>query len=339
MKDLLLKHKKPIIATAFAIAAIAIYYLLTSSNKANFQMEKVVEVEIVKPSSIRQQVDVIGTIKASKKAILTASSKGVLEILSNSGQIVKKGDLIAKIVNDDVEKNYLISKEAAEIAQTQFDRINSLLQSGVVSKSSVDEKRTTLLDTQKRLSDAKIALELLKMHAPFDGTVGFFKFRDGAEVKAGDTIVTFYDPEFLIVEFDLPPSIAQQLGDGAPVFIRNQEYKLTHVQKMLDEETHMCPAYAEIHCQDCIIGTSVDVSVVAQSKDNVIVIPFEAIFLKNSKPFVYTVKDNKAALTPIELGIRDKQLIEIKSGLKEGDQLIVQGHLRLYPNASVKIHS
>jgi len=108
---------------------------------------------------------------------------------------------------------------------------------------------------------------------------------------------------------------------------------------MLDEETHMCPAYAEIDCPNCVIGTTVDVSLVTQEKQSVIVIPLEAIFVRDGKPSVYIVKENKAIITPISYGIKDKKRIEITSGLKEGDQVIPFGHNRLYPNVAVKISS
>jgi len=99
----------------------------------------------------------------------------------------------------------------------------------------------------------------------------------------------------------------------------------------------MCPAYAEIYCPDCVIGTTVDVSLVTQAKQSVIVIPLEAILLQEGKPFVYIVKEGKAVITPVTYGIRDKKHIEITSGLKEGDKIIPFGHNRLYPDVAVKI--
>ena len=189
------------------------------------------------------------------------------------------------------------------------------------------------------MSDAKISLEEIKIYAPFDGIVGLFKFREGSQVQSGDGVVNFYDPTSLIVEFEIPLSSAQQVKDGSQVFINDKEYFLTHIQKMLDEETHMCPAYVGINAPDSIIGTAVDVSLVIQEQHSVIVIPFESVFLRQGKSFVYIVKEDKATLAPIELGIRDKQFIEITAGLKEGDPIIVCGHNRLYPDIPVVVGS
>jgi len=303
------------------------------------QEEKIVEVEIVKNATIKQMANFIGTIRSRQQTALTAKTNGILTIISKPGQLVKKGDLIAKIENEDIERSYKILKEAEEIAKSQFDRTNSLLKSGVSSKNSVEEKKSLLLETQKKRSDAKIALEEIKIHAPFDGIVGLFKFREGSQVNKEDVIVQFYDPKSLIVEFDVPLSVVKNVENGGQIFVNDKEYRLTYIQKMLDEETHMCPAYAEIDCPNCVIGTTVDVSLVTQEKQSVIVIPLEAIFVRDGKPSVYIVKENKAIITPISYGIKDKKRIEITSGLKEGDQVIPFGHNRLYPNVAVKISS
>ena len=151
--------------------------------------------------------------------------------------------------------------------------------------------------------------------------------------------MNYYDPSTIIVEFDVPLSIAPLVRDGSAVYIHNQPYALTHIQKMLDEETHMSPAYVSIKCDDCIIGATTHVSLVVKQKKSVIVIPYESIFLREGKPHVYLVKDNKTALAPVELGIREKEMTEITSGLKNGDRVIVRGQARLYPGASVKIES
>lgn len=299
------------------------------------QEEKIVEVEIVHYGIIRQTADFIGTIRSGLQTTLTAQTKGILDINSKPGEILKKGWLIAKIGNENIERNYKILKELEEIARLQFYRSNSLLKSGTLSENIVEEKKSILLKLQKELSDVEIALEETKIYAPFDGVVGLFKLREGSQVNLGDSIVQFYDPKLLIVEFDVPAYIATQVKDGARVFINSEKYYLTHIQKMLDEETHMCPAYIQINCPGCIIGTTTNVNLVVQEKQSVIVIPFEAIFFLKEQPFVYIIKENKATLTPVELGIRDKKIIEVISGLKEGDQLIVYGHNRIYPGSPV----
>ncbi len=337
----ILKHiriyKKTISVLLIFILSTCIYKYFTISPPSNIQDEKNVEVEVVKSTTIKEMANFIGTIRSRQQTALKAKANGTLKIIAKPGELVKKGDLIAQIDNEDIERNYKILSEAQEIAKTQFDRANSLLKSGASSKSAVEEKKAHHLAMQAKQSQAKISLEEIKIIAPFDGVVGLFKLREGSQVNKEDIIVQLYDPHSLIVEFDVPLSVATNVQDGGQIIVNEKIYHLTHIQKMLDEETHMCPAYAEIECPTCVVGTTVDVSVVTKEKEAVLVIPFESIFLQEGKPFVYILKDNKAVLTPITLGIRDKTHIEITSGLKAGDQLIPFGHDRLYPDVAVKI--
>jgi membrane fusion protein (multidrug efflux system) len=106
---------------------------------------------------------------------------------------------------------------------------------------------------------------------------------------------------------------------------------------MLDEETHMCPAYVTIECQDCIIGQTVPIDVAIAEHRSVLVIPYEAVFLRDGKSVVYIMKENKATLQPVTLGLREKERIEVQRGLKSGDQVIVRGQTRLYPGAPVVV--
>ncbi len=334
----LLISKKFLIGFGLIIISFTSYkFFVKSSTKIQDENSKIVEIETLKLENIKQVADFIGVIKSGQQAILKAKTNGTLSIIGKSGEKVKKGTLLAKIENNEIEHNYKILKEAENIARSQFERSSTLLKSGILSKNAVEGAKKHLIETQKMASDTKIAFEEINIQAPFDGIVGLFKLRKGSQVEKGDNIVNFYDPTSLIVEFDIPLAIAKQVIDGNQVLINGKEYSLAHIQKMLDEETHMCPAYVEINCPDCIIGTAIDVSLVINEQHSVIVIPFEAIFLREGKPFVYIVKEEKATLTPLELGIRNKQFVEVKSGLKEGDQLIVYGHNRLYPDVQVII--
>ncbi len=300
---------------------------------------KVVEVEQAQLKDIEQTADFIGTIKSEQATMLIAKSGGILNRIANAGQHVKKGQIIAKIESKNIDRNYTLSTQMEQLAKVQYDRYNQLYKTGVTSKSAMEEKKSNWMEYQKRMSDAKIAMEENSIYAPFDGIVGIFKIREGSQVQAGDALVTLYDPSSTIVEFDVPISIVATVQDGNTVYINHKSYPLTSIQHMLDEDTHMSPAYVRIACNDCIIGSNVDVSLVTKQKKSVIVIPYEAIFLSNGKTFVYTVNENKAALTPVQLGLRNKESIEIVSGLKPKDAVIIRGQARIYPGAAVKLSS
>jgi membrane fusion protein (multidrug efflux system) len=85
----------------------------------------------------------------------------------------------------------------------------------------------------------------------------------------------------------------------------------------------MAPAYIEFPCGDSFIGENIGIDLSVTEHKNVIVIPYEAIFLEAGKPSVYTVKNNQAVLHPVTLGIREKDKVELTSGVEKGDLVII----------------
>ncbi|STX50345.1 efflux protein [Legionella busanensis] len=299
---------------------------------------KLVEVNLLGKAEIEETVHLLGTINPKHVTLLIAKNHGTLDTLIPTGHKVRKGDLIAQINNPDIENNLELTQGSVTIAKNQYERLLSLLKTGYVSSKEVEEKKQTWLDAQKELSKAKIELDTLRFYAPFDGIVGAYKKKEGTQVNTGDSIVTIYDPSTLVVDFDIPCTNTSAFYEGQLVRIFNMPYKLSHLQKMIDEDSHMCPADVTISCKDCLIGASTEVELVLKGKKDTIVVPEQAIFLRNSKPHVYIVKDNVIELVPVTTGIKNKSQIEVTSGLKFGQQLVVKGLERLYPGLKVAIY-
>lgn len=335
--------KDPRIAIIFTMIVIAIFLIYRYFSQPDVivfppQDIKVVEIEKAELKDIIQTTDLIGTVKANNSSTLIAQENGILNIVLSSGSMTNKGNIIAKIENNEIERNYNLLSDAEAIARAQFERAKVLLKSDTYSQSQFEVIKNSWILAQKDLADAKINLDKLKFYSPFNGIVGHYKIKSGQYIQKGEKIVTIYDPSSIRVDFDIPAPIISNINTNQKLLINEQEYQLTSVQKILDDEKHMIPASVNINCKDCIIGANVDVKLFLTKRKQVIVIPFEAVFLKEGKPSVYIVENNKTILKNIELGLREKQSIEIISGLKAGEDIVIRGTNRLNPELEVKIH-
>lgn len=285
--------------------------------------------------NIQETIHLLGTIRPKHVAVLTAKGSGILDILANTGQFITKNELIAKIDNPDNEKSLQLSEAAEQIAHDQYQRLADLVKKGYVSPKEADQQKQTWVATQKELAQAKLDLDTLRFYAPFNGIIGVYKKREGMQVSQGDAIVTVYDPDSLAVDIDLPCTALPSIKAGQTVKLLNHNYKLSHVQPMLDEDTHMCPADIDIVCKHCLIGSTVELDLVVREHKKVIVVPSSAVFLRNGAPFVYVMSKGKIELVAIKTGLQDKSSLEITEGLQEGQKLIIKGQERLYPGMSV----
>lgn len=333
----MIQHKKSLILIALALVIVFFAYkYFSNQNAPAFQDVKVVETEKAVFGNVKRVVNLIGTVKARNSSMMLAQDSGALSIIVSAGKKVTKSTLIAKIANPQAEKRCALAAKAEAIAKTQLDRGERLLKSGAFSKKDFEASKTAWIQASKDLADAKIALEKFQFLAPFDGIVGVYKVQNGTQLKPGDEVVSFYDPSKIRIEFDVPESEVKYVQDGQELFILDKEYQLTHIQKMLDADKYMSPAYVDIDCADCLIGSSVDVSLVLEKKTKVIVIPFGSILLLNGQVCVYVVEDGRVHIRNVDLGIREKNMVEIVNGLNIDEEFVSNNPTRLYPEAAVK---
>lgn len=335
-----LNTRKKILVFIIILACIllfAIKWLRFTSHPSALPPNKLVEVESLKKQTIQETVRLLGTIHPKHVTVLVAKSSGILDTLIPTGEKVRKGTLVAKMDNPDLEKNLQLAATTESMTKSQFERLAPLLAKGYISSKDVDEKKQAWIDAQKEASRIKIEWENLHFYAPFDGIVGAYKKREGTAVNVGESVVVIYDPSTLVVDVDIPCSNLSALHDGQRAYVLGKSYVLSNLQKMLDEDTHMCPADINITCEDCLIGSTVDVDLVVAEKHDTLVVPFHAIFLRNGENYVYTVEDGKVKLMPVKTGLQQHDHIEIVEGLNPGMQVITKGQERLYPEMPVDV--
>ncbi|VEG91998.1 efflux RND transporter periplasmic adaptor subunit [Legionella spiritensis] len=333
------RHKTMIILAVIALLTLIVtIHFVQSTHPAAANVNKLVEVETITPQPLQQTIRLLGTIHPKHATILMAKGNGMLDTLVPTGQKISKGTLIAKIDNPDIEKNAQLSHSAVQLARAQFERLNKLLKTGYVSAKEAEEKKQFWIDAQKELAKTRIDRNNLRFYAPFDGVIGAYKKREGTQVNQGDAVVSIYDPASLVVDFDIPCSNLNGVHQGQRVHVLGRQYALSHIQNMIDEDTHMCPADVDIVCKDCLIGATVDVELVVAEKPDALTIPFQAVFLKNSNPFVYVVEQDKVVLVAVKTGLMQQNRVEIIDGLKPGQQVIIKGQERLYPNMTVDVY-
>lgn len=297
---------------------------------------RVVVVEKVDYHDLIQTARLIGTVRATSEAVFTAHATGTLVHSVSAGDKVMKGDLIAWIDNVDLHKNYDLATRAEQIAKQQYDRTATLVKSGMASQKMFEGQQNELLSAQKAVSDANIEREKTRFVAPFDGIVGVFKVRSGGQVVLNTVLVTVYDPSSLAIDLDIPESILPFIQKEQTLFVQGKPYGLTAVQKIIDPDTHMAPAVASYQCENCVIGSNIEVDLVIQERKHVLTVPVDALSLRDDKTFVFIVKDNKAQLRLIKTGLREKDRIEVTEGLEAGE-LIVKEKASIYNGSDVRI--
>ncbi|MBR1735062.1 MAG: hypothetical protein IJ730_06435 [Alphaproteobacteria bacterium] len=120
----IIKNYKALIVLGLFLIFLVCFKLFRSQKQNWNGYPKVVETEIVKKSQFKHQINLLGTIRPKNYCVLTAKTGGTIDTLIPAGSEIKKGNIIAKIENADVEKTYDLPSFLKKI-NSYFSKINS----------------------------------------------------------------------------------------------------------------------------------------------------------------------------------------------------------------------
>jgi membrane fusion protein (multidrug efflux system) len=144
-----------------------------------------------------------------------------------------------------------------------------------------------------------------------------------------------------VLERDIP-----LLKPGMKATIRAEAYpekvfegKVARINIGLELSTRTLQAEIEIPNSNRLLkpGMFARIEVILLEKPEVLAIPSNAVIEERGERFVYVVQGNKAVRTPILTGIEQERFVEIKEGLKEGDQVVTRGQEAIRENTTIRV--
>ncbi len=279
------------------------------------------------------QIEAIGTAQANQSAMLMPTvTETVKSINADEGQFVTTGTVIAELNN---------AEELATFSEAtrSYDRYNKLARSKIGSEARRDEE-------EARMNVAKAQLDKRVITAPFDGVLGIRKVNIGDMVSPSTMITTIdqLDPNKL--QFSVPESYIPVLKQGLEIQAATEAYpgeiftgKISVVDSRVNSSTRAILVQALIPNTDGRLRPGLLMkSNIVRSQRQSLAVPEEAIVSAGEKKTVLVVgDDNKVAEAVVTTGNRQAGYVEILSGLKAGDKVIIEGLQKAHAGAEVKI--
>jgi membrane fusion protein (multidrug efflux system) len=311
--------------------------------------------------------EAVGTLVADNGTDVTTEAGGVVQqIAFESGQAVRKGDLLLQLNSASELAQLRALDTAAQLAVTQRDRWRELGTQKLVSRSEVDERVSDAAATQAQ-ADAQRALIAQKtIRAPFDGVLGIRQVNLGQYLNPGDPIVGLQALDPVHIDFTLPEQRMNQVAIGTPVRLevdalpgRTFEAKVTAVEPSVDASTRNFKVRATVANPEGELrpGAFGRVGFDLGQASEVVVVPQTAVSFNPYGNAVYVVVEapKKADAEPAPEGMPQathvvKQrfvttgptrgdLVGITDGLQPGDTVVTSGLLRLRNDAGVIVNN
>ena len=308
-----------------------------------------VEVATVKAMSLSDDLQAVGTVRASESVVVRPEISGRVALINfREGQRVKRGDVLVAL-DDSVPRAELAQAEAQlALAQSNFDRTQDLARQNFVSASARDQAASTLKVQEAARELARTKLAKSAIRAPFDGVVGVRAIALGDYVKEGQDMVTLDDTQVVKVDFRIPERFLAQVRGGQRLSAQTDalpgkqfEAQVEFIDPQIDASNRTVLVRGRVANPAGALrpGMFARVRLVFEERADALVVPEEAIVpgLKGGqKQTVYRVVGAgdalKAVRTEVETGLRREGWVELRSGVAVGDRVVSAGQIKLRGN-------
>lgn len=295
-------------------------------------------------------IDVIGVAKGRQSVTLTAAATQLVEkVRFTDGQSVPKGAVLVELKA--TEQSAGIAQAQARMVQAQrdYDRWKQLATQGYASKTALDQREATYLAAKADVDAARAREGDRMIRAPFAGVVGLSDIAPGALVNPGAPIVTLDDISSVRVDFEVPDRYLASIREGQPITARIDAYpgeviqgRIQKLDTRIDERSRAITARAEFPNPSRKLKPGMMLRVaIAQGQRQVVAAPESAVTVQGDAAFVYVVtRQGDQAMTeqrPVLTGVRQDGYVEIRDGLRAGEQIVADGLNKLQPGQPVKV--
>jgi len=285
----------------------------------------------------------------------------VAEIHVEVGDWVKKGQDLVVLESKDIgeaKAEFYKAMAQCELAKINFAREQRLLKEGIGARKNFVAAEAEYKVAQANLEVAEKRLHVLgfneaqvnqiasthqinpaiTLYAPIEGKVVEIKAACGAMVDPATPILTIIDPRLLWIDAEIYEKDIAKVKVGQQVEMRVPAYgeqvfrgRVSHIGDVVKADTRTITVRAEVANDARLLkpGMFADVDIILEEGQKVLVVPSAAILEEGSQKIVFVKEKGGFARREIATGSVYERCHQVLSGLKAGEQVVVEGNHQL----------
>jgi len=296
-------------------------------------------------------------------------SGNISGIFFKDGQAVRKGQKLYEIDQqqylaavEQAKANVLVAKANLAKSQQDADRYQELAKQDAIAKQTLDHQladleasKQQLLAAQANVASVQTNLKYTEIAAPFDGTIGISQVKVGTAVYPQTLLnsVSTDDPMAVDIAIDQAeiPQFNRYFEKGAKVqdsiftavlpdgSIYPYPGQLYLLDRSIDPTTGTLRARITFRNtnNELRAGLTTNIRVRHSSGDSALLIPYKAVVESLGEFFVFVVQDTVALQKKVSLGTRIGANIVVRSGLAQGEKVVIDGVQKLRDSSAVRL--
>lgn len=299
-----------------------------------------VEVAVARADTVVEAVEATGQIEAVQSILLRPEVEGrIVEILFREGSMVGSGAPLFRI--DDAELTAQVARAEADrdLAKQALARTRRLQEQNASSQADLEQAEASFRSNQAQYELLKVRLDRTTVRAPFAGVIGARAVSLGDYVTTSSPLVTLQTVNPQRASFQVPERYADVLEIGQEVTFRvaalpGRDFRgvVEFVDPVVQLPARVITVKARVPNprRELQSGMFIDVRLAVDVRPRAVVIPEEAIVPLQGLNAVWVVgPEGTVERRDVRLGVRTPGFVEARSGVSEGEQVVVGGQERL----------
>ena len=359
------RHDRAIVA-ALCIGVVSTFPACSRESAEEVESQTVVAVRTApaRLGSIRGVIHATGVVTPAAGAdlvVVAPEAARIAEIPRAVGDRVRRGDLLVRFEIPAAAAE--MERQLAEVTRTQAmlsnarsaqTRAAELFQRGVAARREVEESDRAVAEAEAAIAVARSSLVAAQaaaaratVRATFDGIVAKRQHNPGdlVEASAADPVLRVLDPDRLEIVAAVPLPDASRIEMSASAHLVGAGGSSGELAlKVLSRPAAVEPGTATVPVRvgpaaqaKLPAGSPVQLDIDAEQHNDVVLIPAEAIVREGEQTAVFVSDGQKAHRRVVEIGLTDGTRVEIVSGVKSGEAVIVDGQAGLPDGAAIAV--
>ncbi|MCX6904343.1 MAG: efflux RND transporter periplasmic adaptor subunit [Verrucomicrobia bacterium] len=288
--------------------------------------------------------EVVGTVRPRLSAALSAKISGTLaQMLVSPGQLVKTGQVLVEIDAREIQSRLDQAQAVREQAQRDLERFKKLLAQNAVTQQEFDGAQSRCRVADAAVAEAQTMLSYTRVTAPFDGLVTAKRADVGDLAAPGKPLIEMEDPTALRLEADVPEALLAnlKLGDKLALHVPSARVSLdglvSEISPAADPVSRTARVKLDLPGAQGLRSGQFGRVAVPVAEISAMRVPSTAVLVRGQMELAFVVVGGKAQMRFVKTGKHLGAEVEIVSGLRIGEPLVVEGAAQLLDGQPVEI--